>query len=72
VRNLAQQVEGLVTIHTLVLVVEARSRGGLAFGGLVEDEVDALARLNDANLEVSRTEVDADHRGIGHSHRQAQ
>ena len=38
----------------------ADRRGRLALGGLVEDELDASAGLDDANLEEARAEIDAD------------
>eukprot|EP00966_Prymnesium_polylepis_P053328 1233434-Prymnesium_polylepis.1 len=65
VRQLAQQVLGLVAVHALILRVEARRSARLALGRLVQHQFDARARLDDANLEKAATEIDADHRRGG-------
>ena len=50
--QLPEQVLRLVAVDALALRVEARRRRGFPLRGLVEDELDAGARLDDADLWV--------------------
>ena len=59
-RKLAQQVVRLVAVDALLLRVEASDGGRLALGRLVEHQLDSSARLDDADLQEARAQVDAD------------